>query len=154
MKSNIIESILGAVVLAIGLSVLIFAYSTGKSTTPRAGYSIVAKFDRADGVLVGSDVRMSGIKVGSVTGARLDPISYMAEVTMTIERDVKLPTDTSAEIASEGLLGGKYLALVPGGADDMLKPGDEITHTQSSVNLESLIGQMIFSKSNDTNSPT
>ncbi len=153
MKSNIIETILGAVVLVIGLGILVFAYTSSKST-PSIGYDLEAKFDRVDGLLAGSDVRLSGLRVGSIKKMRIDPKTYMADVTISVEPKFKLPVDTVAEVASESLLGGKYLALIPGGSDKMLDPGDEITHTQAAISLESMIGQLIFSKADEDKSKT
>src|SRR6185437_1254761 len=104
-----------------------------------------ANFEHIDGIRDGSDVRISGIKVGSVLGTKLDPTTFLANVRMSIEPTVKLPDDTVAEIVSSGLLGDKYMSLVPGGSEKDLKPGERIKFTQSSVSIEHLIGQMIFS---------
>src|SRR3546814_1831500 len=102
----------------------------------------MAKFDRIDGIEAGSDVRMSGIKIGTVTRQELDPESYLAVVHMEVDPRVKLPDDSSAEITSAGLLGSRYLALVPGGSERMLPPGGQIRFTQSAVSLEQLIGKI------------
>ena len=110
------------------------------------GYELIARFDKVDGLERGSDVRISGIKIGTVLDQALDPETYRAEVRFSLREDVRLPADTSAAVVSNGLLGGKYLALVPGGDIEMLEPGDEVTLTQSAVNLEDLIGHMIFSQ--------
>jgi phospholipid/cholesterol/gamma-HCH transport system substrate-binding protein len=88
---------------------------------------------------------MAGVKVGTVIGTSIDPQTYLADVNFTVSNAIKLPTDSSAEISSDGLLGGKYLSLVPGGADAMIKPGGRVTITQSSVSLEELLGKFIFS---------
>jgi len=93
----------------------------------------------------GGDVRVSGIKVGSVLGTTLDPKTFLATVTMSVEPSVTLPDDTVAEIVSSGLLGDKYLSLVPGGSDKDIAPGGRVKFTQSSVSIEHLIGQMMFS---------
>ena len=148
MRQNILETFMGGIVLILAASILIFAYTSSKSSTVK-GYPITAKFDRIDGLVTGTDVKMSGIKIGSITKVVLDPQTYLAVVTMTINPSVKLPEDTVAEVSSEGLLGGKFMALIPGGADQMLTPGGEIQYTQSSVNLESLIGKLMFGKDND-----
>ena len=105
-----------------------------------------ARFDKVDGLERGSDVRISGIKVGTVLDQTLDPETYRAEVRFSLREDLQLPADTSAAVVSNGLLGGKYLALVPGGDIEMLQPGGEVTLTQSAVNLEDLIGHMIFNQ--------
>ena len=109
---------------------------------------MTATFDRVDGVNAGADVRMSGIKIGTVTSSVLDPKTYFAVVKMNISTEVKVPDDTSIAVSSDGLLGDKFLALSPGGSDDMLSPGGEILTTQGSVDLMGLVGQMIFSQTN------
>ncbi|MGB0576333.1 MAG: outer membrane lipid asymmetry maintenance protein MlaD [Alphaproteobacteria bacterium] len=148
MGKNLAETLLGAVVLAGAVIFLTFAYSEGGLKTVD-GYSVVGKFDRVDGLAEGSDVRMSGIKIGTVISQKLDPKTYLAVLTMNVRKDVKLPRDSSARIASNGLLGDKYLSITPGAEDEMLKPGGEISHTQGSVDLLSLVGRMIFSQTGE-----
>ena len=147
MRKNLIETVMGAVVLAVAAFFIFFAYSKAEIGTVE-GYEIRAKFDRIDGVRAGSDVRMSGIKIGTVTSSVLDPKTYFALVRMNIRTDVKVPDDTSIAVSSDGLLGDKFLALSPGGSDDMLPAGGEILTTQGSVDLMGLVGQMIFSQTN------
>lgn len=143
-KNNLIEAVMGAVVLLVAGFFLAFAYSNSHLTAPE-GYALKARFDRADGIIVGSDVRLSGVKVGEVTEMTLDPTTYLAVVTFQVDPKVRLPTDTLVEILGSGLMGNKFLALVPGGDEQFISPQGEIKHTQSSVSLESLIGQFIFS---------
>ena len=145
MRRNLIETVMGAVVLLVAAFFIVFAYSKADISST-GGYDISAKFDQVDGILVGSDVRMSGIKIGSVTSTFLDPKTYFAEVSISIRSDVKIPADTSISVASEGLLGQKYLSLSPGGSDEMLTSGDEIVVTQGSIDLMGLVGKMIFSQ--------
>jgi phospholipid/cholesterol/gamma-HCH transport system substrate-binding protein len=145
MSRNVVETVLGAVVLLVAIGFFGWAYGRSNVGDP-GGYTLVAKFDRVDGLGNGADVRVSGIKVGKVLSQRLDPQTYRAEVRFSVMSDVQLPTDSSAAVVSSGLLGGKYLALVPGADDAMLKDGAELTLTQSSVNLEDLIGRYIFSQ--------
>ena len=147
MRKNLIETVMGAVVLIVAGFFIFFAYSKAEISTVD-GYEIKAKFDRIDGVRAGSDVRMSGIKIGTVTSSVLDPKTYFALVKMNIRTDVKVPEDTSIAVSSDGLLGDKFLALSPGGSDDMLPAGGEIVTTQGSVDLMGLVGQMIFSQTN------
>jgi phospholipid/cholesterol/gamma-HCH transport system substrate-binding protein len=144
MSRNVIETVMGAVVLVVAALFLFFAYSTSQVRAV-SGYQLTAKFDRIEGIREGGDVRISGIKVGSIVSQNLDPTSYLAIVKVNIDPSIKLPDDTVAEILSSGLLGDKYLALVPGSADQMLKPGGEIKYTQSPVSLEDMIGKYIFS---------
>jgi phospholipid/cholesterol/gamma-HCH transport system substrate-binding protein len=144
MRGNVIETVMGAVVLVVAALFLFFAYSTSQLRAVK-GYELTANFEHIDGIRDGSDVRVSGIKVGSVLGTTLDPKTFLATVRMSVEPSVKLPDDTVAEIVSSSLLGDKYMSLVPGGSDKDLPPGGQIKYTQSSISLEHLIGQMIFS---------
>ncbi len=146
-QRSLAETLTGAVVLVVAVGFLGYAVAnTGR--TPVSGYPLHARFDRIDGLAVGADVRVAGVKVGSVTTARVDPQTYQAELGFTVQNTVKLPRDTSAEITSDGLLGGKYLALVPGGDETMLAAGGTVTITQSAVSLEQLLGKFIFSVTN------
>jgi len=147
MRKNLIETVMGGVVLIFAALFIVFAYSKAEVGKVE-GYEIKAKFDRIDGILAGSDVRMSGIKIGTVTSSALDPKTYFANVSMNIRSDIRIPEDTSIAVSSDGLLGDKFLALSPGGADEMLPPGGEITTTQGSIDLMGLVGQMIFSQTN------
>ncbi len=145
MRHNVIETIMGFFVLSIAGFFLTFAYLSSQLDTTD-GYSLSAKFARIDGVQVGSDVRLSGVAVGKVSDVKIDPETYQAVLKMDVQRSIQLPKDSSAEILSSGLLGSKYIALVPGGDDAFLKAGDEISFTQAAVSLEAMIGQVIFSK--------
>ncbi len=149
MRGNVVEALLGAVVLVVAAGFLVFAYSA-TDVASVDGYEVSAKFDRIDGLVVGSDVRLGGIKVGTIVGQELEPDTYLAVVRMSIEPRIKLPADSSAEIVTDGLFGSKYLSLVPGGEEDMLAAGAEIRFTQSPVSLENLIGQLIFSQGEST----
>jgi phospholipid/cholesterol/gamma-HCH transport system substrate-binding protein len=138
------EVLTGAAVLLIAAGFLAFAVAhSGRSDT--TGYKLHAQFDHVDGLNPGADVRIAGVKVGSVLDMRIDPKTFLAIVTMSVRDDIHLPKDTSAEVASESLLGGKFLNLSPGGDEVDLTPGGTITITQSSVSLEQLLGKFIFS---------
>src|SRR5277367_1772291 len=110
MSRNVIETVMGAVVLVIAAVFLFFAYSTSQVRAV-SGYSLTAKFDKIEGIREGGDVRISGIKVGSIVSETLDPTTYLAIVKLNVNPMFKLPEDTVAEILSSGLLGDKYLAL-------------------------------------------
>jgi phospholipid/cholesterol/gamma-HCH transport system substrate-binding protein len=144
MRGNVIETVMGAVVLVVAAVFLFFAYSTSQLRAVK-GYELTAEFERIDGIREGGDVRISGIKIGSVIDEKLDPKSFLATLRISVDPVVQLPDDTVAEIVSAGLLGDKYLSLVPGGSDNLIPPGGRIKYTQSSISLENLIGQMIFS---------
>jgi len=145
MTGNVIETVMGGVVLVVAALFLFFAYSTSQVRAVQ-GYQVSAQFERIDGIRDGGDVRIAGVKVGSIVSASLDPKTFLADVRMSINPAYKLPDDTVAEIVSSGLLGDRYVALVPGGSDQMIPPGGRIKYTQSPVSLENLIGQMIFSQ--------
>ena len=144
MQSNFVETLIGAVVLAIASVFLYYAYSVSDFGAGN-GYRVKAEFDRVDGLATGSDVRMSGIKVGTVVSQEINPQTYYAVVTIALSNDIPIPADTSAKITSEGLLGSNYVALVPGGSEEYLGDGDEIQFTQGSVDLIGLVGQAVFS---------
>jgi phospholipid/cholesterol/gamma-HCH transport system substrate-binding protein len=144
MQSSLVETIVGAIVLVVAGSFLAFAYSSTDIGKVK-GYELTARFDKIDGLKLGSDVRLAGIKVGTVSALRVDTETYQAEAKFQILPNLKLPDDSSAKIASDGLLGGKFLALEPGGGDTMLAPGARIKHTQGSINLEELLGKYVFS---------
>jgi phospholipid/cholesterol/gamma-HCH transport system substrate-binding protein len=148
MNHNMIETVLGGIVLIITGVFLTFALSS-VSFKQTSGYTVNANFSKADGIAPGMDVRLSGVKIGSVSSMVLDQTTYLANITMTIQDSIKLPVDTVAKIASESILGGKYLTLEPGAEEDMLKDGDRIQYTQAAVNLEDMIGKFIFDGEKD-----
>lgn len=145
MRSNLLETMIGAVVLLTAGYFLIFAYQTSGIRGATNGYELIAKFDRVDGLTVGSDVRLSGIKVGTIIAQTIDPQSFQAVVRLAVDGKIKLPEDTAARITAEGLLGSNYLSLEPGGSEKLLESGSEIRLTQGAVNFLDLIGQAIFS---------
>jgi phospholipid/cholesterol/gamma-HCH transport system substrate-binding protein len=143
---SLAEVATGAVILAVALLFLGYAVlNSGRGTVNGSGLRLTARFDRIDGLSNGADVRIAGVRVGTVTDARIDPQTFSAELTMRVDSGLRLPDDTSAEVTSEGLLGGRYVSLVPGGSDKVLADGGRITQTQGSVSLESLLGRFIFS---------
>lgn len=145
MNRNIIETIIGFLVLLIALIFFIFSYKIADVKKLDSTYELSAKFDQVEGIVVGSDVAMSGIKIGTVTELALDDKSYNAIMKIAINDKVKLPSDSSAKIVSEGLLGRKYVSIEAGADEEMLEAGDQIQYTQSSMNLENLIGKFAFS---------
>ncbi len=146
MNRNAVETVMGAVVLVVAAVFLFFAYTTSQVQTV-SGYELQAKFNSVDGLKDGGDVRVSGIKVGSILSQKLDPKTFQAVVTVSVDPSVKLATDSIAEITSSGLLGDKYISIEPGNEDEIIPPGGTITHTQAAMSLENLIGQMIYSQS-------
>jgi phospholipid/cholesterol/gamma-HCH transport system substrate-binding protein len=144
VTGNVLETVMGAVVLVVAALFLYLAYSTSQVRAVQ-GYEVTAQFDSVSGIHDGSDVRIAGVKVGSIVAETLDPKTFLADVRMSIDPAYKLPDDTVAEILSAGLLGDKFMALVPGGSEQTIPPGGRIKFTQSPVSLENLIGQMMFS---------
>lgn len=148
MKNSVIETVLGAVVLFAAGFFLVFGYNTA-NVKKISGYELTADFSGIGGLNIGDDVQISGVKIGSIIGVDLDKETYLARVTMSIESGVELPEDTAALISSVSLMGGNYLALEPGAADDMIPPGGRVPYTQAPQNLEQLLGQFIFSMQDD-----
>ena len=144
------EVLTGAAVLLVAAGFLGFAVAHS-GRTAATGYKLHASFDHIDGLNAGADVRIAGVKVGNVLDMRVDPKSFLAEVTLSVSDKIHLPKDTSAEVASESLLGGKFLNLSPGGDAQDIPAGGTITITQSSINLEQLLGKFIFSAASLTN---
>lgn len=143
MNRGILETLMGAVVLAVAGAFFVYAYSASE-VGKGGGYEVIARFTTVGALKIGSDVRMSGIKVGTVSDQKLDPETYLAEVTLSIEESVKLPVDTSAAIANEGLLGGNFIDLVPGAEDTVLQPGERIELTQDAVDFVQLLSRFMF----------
>ncbi|WP_032113807.1 outer membrane lipid asymmetry maintenance protein MlaD [Candidatus Paracaedibacter symbiosus] len=152
MKSNVVEAIMGAIVLAVAGIFLSIAYRAS-STVSEKGVMLHAKFDRIDGLVVGNDVKISGVKVGKIFNIKIEPSTFLAVVSFTVSSNLRIPTDSSAEIVSESFMGGKYIALVPGGAEESLQNGDAVIHTQSALSFEALIGKYLFSSSNAKSDP-
>ena len=144
MRRNIVETIIGGLVLLVAALFLFYAYS-GSNLRGAGGYDLVARFNRVDGLANGAEVRLSGIKIGSVVRQDLDPKTYLAVVHLAINDNIKLPVDSTAKIQSDSLLSGSHVNLEPGGDEKMMANGDEIKYTQDPVNLGDLIGRFIFS---------
>ncbi|MFZ4541408.1 MAG: outer membrane lipid asymmetry maintenance protein MlaD [Rickettsiales bacterium] len=144
MANNAIETVMGAVVLAVAGGFLYFAYNNS-NVKPIEGYAISAAFSNISGIAPGSTVRVGGIKIGVVEALDLDPKSFQAVAKLRIGNNVKLPRDSSAAVQSAGLLGEKYLAIEPGGDEANLNDGDKIAFTQPSVSIEEMIGKFVFS---------
>jgi phospholipid/cholesterol/gamma-HCH transport system substrate-binding protein len=152
VREHLAEAGVGLLVVLAALCFVIFAIGrTGGGGG--ASIRVSALFPAANGVSIGTDVRIAGLKVGTVTAQRLDPKSYQAEVTLALDRTVSVPSDSSAAITSESLLGGSYVALLPGGSQTPLKDGDTILDTQGSVDMMSLVGSVI-NRSNENTAST
>ncbi len=142
MQNNTVETLIGALVVAVAGLFLFYAYtSTGAGRV--SGYDLYARFASADGIANGTDVRLHGIKIGTVSSTNLDPKTYQAIVHVTIRNDIKIPDDSTIKVTSSGILGGNYVAISPGGSDKMLASGGEIPNTQGSVDLFGLISKAV-----------
>ncbi len=137
MKGNVLESVIGAVVLVIAAFFVYFAY-TSSGEKIKGGYVLTARFDDVSGLTNGSDVKLNGIKVGIVKSLKLDD-NYQAKVELLIRDDIKIPSDSSVSVTTDGLMGNKFVAISTGFSSEKLKPNEEIEITRSAVNLEKLI---------------
>ena len=145
MSRNILETILGGVVLIVAAAFVVFAFNT--TSVSSDGYRLNAAFDNAAGINIGSDVRLAGVKVGTVTDQAIDAQSFMARLEFSIDESIQLPEDSSARIVPDGLLGSNFVEIEPGGSSINLGDGGSIQFTQGAVNLADLLGRFVFSSS-------
>jgi len=137
------ETSMGAVVLVAAGAFFVYALSAGGKGLASSGYELSARFGQVGALQPGADVTVAGVKVGTVTSLKLDPKTFLAEAQLNLDQTVKLPSDSTAKITSDSLLGGQHIAIEPGGASDNLKAGGEIQNTQGAVDLFSLVGQVL-----------
>jgi phospholipid/cholesterol/gamma-HCH transport system substrate-binding protein len=147
-KSQTLETIIGFAVLICAAMFLMFALKSSNIKTA-SKYSLIAKFDNVEGILIGSDVKISGIKVGSVIGQTIDDITYNAIVEFHVDKSVKLPKDSNIKVSTSGLIGSKFLEIQPGSDEKFLTNNSEIRYTQSTINLEDLISRFVFNSESD-----
>ncbi len=139
MASNLSETLIGAVVVATAIGFLAYAGQVAGFSSGSDSYELHAKFASAQGLNVGGEVQLAGVHVGTITKLELDTVTYQAVASFTVRADIEIPEDSEAKVASEGLLGGNFLELTPGGSDYMLVAGDEVEYTQGSVSLLNLL---------------
>lgn len=139
MRENPAEVIVGAIVLVVAGGFLAYAAQATGFSARSAGYELTASFRSAEGVRVGTDIRLAGVKIGTVTGLALNPETFRADAAFSVNAAIMVPDDSTAVVASEGLLGGTFVEILPGGSFDNFAPGDEIIDTQGSVSLLSLL---------------
>jgi len=149
MNKNIIETLIGFLVIAVAIYFSFFAYNASNKEVSKDSYSLNINFDRVDGLKEGSLISISGLTIGSVSSLELDPKTYLATAVIAISNEYKIPADSSAEVISAGLLGDKYIAIVPGGSDDYLQDGDLIKYAQGSISIEGLVGKFMFGGAGD-----
>lgn len=148
-RENAGEALVGLLVVLLAIWFVWFAWAKTGGGVKIGAIRVEAIFPNVSGVEVGTDVRLAGLKVGTVVDQKLDPETYQVKVSLALDPGVKVPVDSSAAITSEGLLGGSYVALLPGGEQTALKDGDVITDTQGAVDLMSLFGQIINRSGSD-----
>ncbi len=139
------ETVVGIAVVVVAAGFLTYAYQVSDRNLSGGAYPLEAVFGRVDGVSVGSDVRIAGVKVGAVSGNQLDPSTYEAKLRLSIARDVSIPEDSVAKIVSDSLLGGAHISIEPGASDIYLAAGEAISFTQGSVDLLGLAVQSLTS---------
>ncbi len=137
------ETVVGAAVLAAAGGFLFYALGNTGGSGVRGGYEVTARFGEAGALAPGADVRVAGVKVGAVSSVELEPQTFLAKATLTVDPTVQLPADSTAKITSDGLLGGSHVSIAPGGATENLQPGGEFANTQGAVDLFGLIGRMM-----------
>jgi len=143
LKDNLIEAITGLLVVVMAAGFVLYSWARTGAGGGQDGVTLLARFPNIGGVTLGTDVKVAGVKVGKVAGLELDPASYQAVLRLTVDRGLKLPIDSSAAVSSEGLLGGNFIALTPGGDPALLKDGEEIVETSGAPDLMGLIGSVV-----------
>ena len=141
--NTITEVAVGAAVLAVAVGFFIYASGTSGSGPSGGTYQLNASFRSAEGIAIGTEVRLAGVRVGTVTDMALDPATFRAETTFTLREDIALPDDSAIAIASEGLLGGNFVEIIPGGSPFNYGPGDTVIDTQGSVSLMTLLMRFV-----------
>lgn len=143
MASEKTEILTGAAVLVVALAFAAYV-ARGSGFAPSGeSYALKASFRSVEGVTVGTDVRLAGVKIGTVTSLKLNPQTYFADATISVAKDVILPDDSTILISSEGLLGGSFVELQPGGSPTNLAPGAEIEDTQGAVSVINLLMKFV-----------
>ncbi len=153
MAENTSEVLAGAAVLAVAIGFLVYASQSTGFSGGGDTYPLVASFRAVDGISVGTDVRLAGVKVGSITALDLNPQTFFADATVEIQKAIQLPDDSAILVSSEGLLGGNYIEIIPGGSADILAEGAEIEDTQGSVSLVTLLMRFVGAASGDAPAP-
>ncbi|MCP4327402.1 MAG: outer membrane lipid asymmetry maintenance protein MlaD [Alphaproteobacteria bacterium] len=143
MRRSFIETIIGGLVIAVAGIFLFYAYQNS-SFANKGGYEVKAQFLSIGGLTVGSDIRVGGVKVGSVSRLMLDQEDYLAIVTLSIDDKVKLPDDTEVTIVSDGLLGGRYVSLAPGASKTFVAAGGDLKNTKDVRTVEQILGEAIY----------
>lgn len=152
MRESLFETLIGFVVVAVAGTFLWFSLQQRSDAAPRDSYTLTAKFNRIDGVSPGTDVRMAGVKVGSVNDVKLDPKTYKAVVSFTMPKGVQVPDDSTVQVVSDGLLGGAYLGILVGGSFDYVPEGGTVEFTRGSVDLLTVLSEVAGRAAGNDNS--
>ena len=140
MKVNFLDAFLGFVVLFVTCLFLLYIYITIDTQLFRsANFQLHARFDSIDGIVVGSKVKLSGVNIGTIKSISLEPEDFYALITMNFDKQFNFPDDTEASVQLEGLLGGSYISILPGGSDVILLNNQEILYTQGSTSILNLM---------------
>lgn len=139
MSNNVAEAVIGGIVLVVAGSFFVFAGRSSGFGVGQDNYELSASFRSVEGIAVGTDVRLAGIKIGAVTDLNLNPRSFRAQAKFSVRKDLQIPEDSDVKISSEGLLGGNFIEVTPGASTFMLEPEDEFINTQGSVDLLNLL---------------
>ena len=145
MKEKSIETFVGLIVIVITISFFSYAYSKVNTKSSDKGYSLYVQFEDIEGLSEGSDVKLSGIKIGTVNRIHLENSTYYAKVELTIYSDIQIPKDSRAIVATSGIMGGKYIRITPGSSEKMLANSGKIVFSQSAINLEDLVSKIVYS---------
>ncbi len=145
MRESLFETLVGVLVVAVAAVFLFFSLQQRSDAAPRDSYVLHAKFNRVDGIAAGSDVRMAGVKVGTVSAIDLDPKTYKAVVTFTMKDGIEVPDDSTAQVLNDGLLGGAYVGILVGGSFDYIPEGGTIEFTRGSVDLLTVLSEVASS---------
>jgi len=151
MKDQLTETIVGLLVLVVAAGFAIFVSSTVGKSSKGAAINLMADFASVGSITSGTDVRLAGVKIGTVTDISLNTNTYDANVTLSVRSDIPVPDDSVAKIVSDGLLGSAYISIEPGASEDMMAAGTKFEYTQGAVDLLGLLGQFAGSGS-ETNS--
>jgi len=139
MKEDRTETIVGAAVLAAAIGFGVYAANAAGLGTSSQGFDLTASFRSAEGIVTGTDVRLAGVKIGQISDMTLNPDTFRADVTLSFADGIAIPNDSAVAIASEGILGGNFVEIIPGGSLDNFAPGEEIEDTQGAISLISLL---------------
>ena len=153
MRENRTETLVGAVVLAAAIGFGVYAAQAaglvGSGAGRAQGYDLTASFRSVEGITTGTDIRLAGVKIGQISDVTLNPDTFRADVTLAFADGIAIPNDSAVAIASEGILGGSFVEIVPGGSLDNFAPGDEIEDTQGAISLISLLLKFVTGDGED-----